>query len=297
MPDDSSSSAQQNGRTFWSGLRTLLFGDDGEATLREEIEEAIESHEGEPPRLGDLSPIERQMLRNLLHFGESTAGDIAVPRGDIIAVPSTTGFADLVAAFAEAGHSRLPVFEGSLDSCIGMVHIKDVFTLQVTGAEPPPDIRSLIRTPLFVPESMGVLDLLARMRSNRVHLAIVVDEFGGTEGLVTIEDVVEEIVGEIEDEHDEEMPGMLILLEDGVWDADARTELDEVAETIDARLADVEEDVDTLGGLASVLAGHVPKPGEILRHPSGWRLEVTDSDARRVNRLRLHAPEETALRE
>jgi CBS domain containing-hemolysin-like protein len=297
MADDSINGARSNGRNFWSGLRTLLFGDDGEATLREEIEEAIDSHEGEVPQVGDLSHVERQMLRNLLHFGESTAGDIAVPRGDIIAVPSTIGFAELVAAFADAGHSRLPVYEESLDSCIGMVHIKDVFTLQVSGAEPPSDISALVRTPLFVPESMGVLDLLARMRADRVHLAVVVDEFGGTEGLVTIEDVVEEIVGEIEDEHDEEMPGMLIPLEDGIWDADARAELEEVAETIDARLADVEEDVDTLGGLAVVLAGHVPQMGEIIHHASGWRLEVTDSDTRRVNRLRLHAPEEGAFSE
>ena len=297
MPDDSSIGAQPNGRSFWSGLRTLLFGDDGETTLRDEIEEMIESHEGEIPAVGDLTPVERQMLRNLLHFGERTADDISVPRGEIIAVPNTISFAELVAAFAEAGHSRLPVYEGSLDACIGMVHIQDVFTLQVSGATPPDDISSLIRTPLFVPESMGVLDLLARMRSERVHLAIVVDEFGGTEGLVTIEDVVEEIVGEIEDEHDEELPGMLIPLEDGIWDADARAELEDVAEELDARLAIVEEDVDTLGGLAVVLAGHVPRLGEIVEHPSGWRLEVTDSDSRRVNRLRLHAPPEGALTE
>ncbi|HEY0446040.1 MAG TPA: hemolysin family protein [Allosphingosinicella sp.] len=295
MADDSSSGAQQNGRTFWGGLRTLLFGDEGEATLREEIEEAIESHEGEAPAVGDLTPIERTMLKNLLHFGESTVADIAVPRGEIIAVPSTASFEQLVSAFAEAGHSRMPVYEGSLDSVIGMIHLKDVYTLSVTDAEPPADIKTMIRTPLYVPESMGVLDLLARMRAERMHLAIVVDEFGGTEGLVTIEDVVEEIVGEIEDEHDEEMPGMLIPLEDGIWDADARAELDDVAETIDVRLGDVEEDVDTIGGLALVLAGHVPQLGEILYHPSGWRLEVTDCDARRVSRLRLHAPRENAL--
>jgi CBS domain containing-hemolysin-like protein len=294
---DEPGSAPTNGRTFWGGLRTLLFGDEGEGTLREEIEEAIESHEGEAPIVGDLSPIERQMLRNLLHFGESTVSDIAVPRGDIIALPATASFAETVTAFAEAGHSRLPVYDGSLDSVIGMIHLKDVFTLQVTGAEPPADIRTLCRTPLYVPESMGVLDLLARMRAERMHLAIVVDEFGGTEGLVTIEDVVEEIVGEIEDEHDEEMPGMLIPLEDGIWEADARAELDEVAETIDARLANVEEDVDTLGGLALVLAGHMPKMGEILEHPSGWRLEVTGCDSRRISRLRLHAPAEAALTE
>ena len=298
MADDDAAAAPTESRTsFWRGLRTFLFGEENEATLRAEIEEAIESHEGEPPAVGDLSPIERQMLRNLLHFGESNVADIAVPRSDIVAVPSTIAFADLVRAFAEAGHSRLPVYEESLDSVVGMVHVKDVFALQVAGAEPPADLSGLLRKPLYVPESMGVLDLLARMRAERVHLAIVVDEFGGTEGLVTIEDVVEEIVGEIEDEHDEEAPGLLIPVEDGIWDADARAELEEVAEMIDARLGTVEEDVDTLGGLATVLAGHVPRQGEILEHPSGWRLEVTDSDARRVTRLRLHAPEEGALSE
>ena len=297
MPDDSSTTAPASGGSFWKGLRTFLFGDDGETTLRDQIEEVIESHEGEPPAVGDLSHVERQMLKNLLHFGERTADDLAVPRGEIIAVPSTISFEALVAAFAEAGHSRMPVYEGSLDSIVGMIHMKDVFALRVSGAEPPQDLSSLYRTPLYVPESMGVLDLLARMRAERVHLAIVVDEFGGTEGLVTIEDVVEEIVGDIEDEHDEAPEGMLIALEDGIWDADARAELEEVAATIDARLADVEEDVDTLGGLALVLAGHVPQPGEIVEHPSGWRLEVTDGDTRKVNRLRLHPPAETVLSE
>jgi CBS domain containing-hemolysin-like protein len=297
MDEDSSSTAPESGGSFWKGLRTFLFGDEGEATLRDQIEEAIESREGEKPAVGDLSHVERQMLRNLLHFGERTADDLAVPRGEIIAVSADISFEALVAAFADAGHTRLPVYEGSLDTVVGMIHLKDVFQVQVSGAEPPQDISSLLRTPLYVPESMGVLDLLARMRAERVHLAIVVDEFGGTEGLVTIEDVVEEIVGDIEDEHDEEPEGMLIPLEDGLWDADARAELDDVAETIDARLGNVEEDVDTLGGLATVLAGHVPQQGEMIQHPSGWRLEITDGDARRVNRLRLHAPEQTALTE
>jgi CBS domain containing-hemolysin-like protein len=295
VPDDEDSSTPEGGHSFWRGLRTFLFGEESEATLREEIEEAIESHEGEAPAVGDLSPIERQMLRNLLHFGESTVADISVTRGDIIAVSSDISFEDLAAAFVDAQHSRLPVYQDSLDQVIGMVHVKDVFTVQMSGAVPPADISELFRKPLYVPESMGVLDLLARMRADRVHLAIVVDEFGGTEGLVTIEDVVEEIVGEIEDEHDEEASQMLTLIEDGIWDADARAELEDVAELIDARLAAVEEDVDTLGGLATVLAGHVPQTGEILEHPSGWRMEITESDSRRVTRLRLHAPEEKAL--
>jgi CBS domain containing-hemolysin-like protein len=290
MEDDSR--GVQDGRTFWSGIRTLIFGDNGESTLRDEIEEAIESREGEVPGVGDLSHVERQMLLNILHFGEKNAGDVAVPRGDIYAVPATASFAALIAAFAEAGHSRMPVFEESLDTVIGMIHVKDAFAVQVGETPPPDDIRTLMRTPLYVPESMGALDLLARMRAERVHLAIVVDEFGGTEGLITIEDVVEEIVGEIEDEHDEEMPGLLIPIEDGLWDADARAELEDVAEAIDARLGVVEEDVDTLAGLAYLLAGRVPETGAMLEHPSGWRLEVVDSDSRRVRRLRLHPPEE-----
>src|SRR3954470_10628354 len=135
MEDDSPGT--QDGRTFWSGIRALIFGDNGEATLRDQIEEAIESREGEVPGVGDLSHVERQMLVNILHFGEKTAGDVAVPRGDILAVPSTIGFEALVTAFAEAGHSRMPVFEDSLDTVIGMIHVKDVFAVQNGGGGAP----------------------------------------------------------------------------------------------------------------------------------------------------------------
>ena len=289
--EDDSPSAPQEGRSVWSGLRSFLFGE-SESTLRDEIEEAIENREGEVPSASDLSHVERQMLLNILHFGEKNAGDVAVPRGDIYAVPAGTSFEGLVAAFAEAGHSRMPVFEESLDTVIGMIHVKDVFAVQVGEEAPPEDIRTLMRTPLYVPESMGVLDLLARMRADRVHLAIVVDEFGGTEGLLTIEDIVEEIVGEIEDEHDEEASALLVPAGDGVWEADGRAELEEVAEAIDARLGLVEEDVDTLGGLAFILAGCVPRVGAMLDHPSGWRIEIVEADTRRVRRLRLHPPVE-----
>ena len=275
---------------LWRGMRALIFGDDGETTLRHQIEEAIDDAEGERPISGDLSPHERQMLRNLLHFGDCTAGEVAVTRGDIIAVPDTISFDKLEAAFADAGHSRLPVYARSLDHVVGMIHIKDVF---VAARDPSVDrsISALLRTPLFVPESMGVLELLARMRAERMHLAIIVDEFGGTEGLVTIEDVVEEIVGEIEDEHDEEETSSLVMLEDGVWEADARVELDELAATVDPRLASPDDEVDTLGGLVFLLAGHIPAEGECVQHPSGWRLEALDSDSRRIIRVRLHAPD------
>ena len=230
------------------------------------------------------------MRRNLLHFGERTAGDICVTRGDIISVPSTISFDELVNAFAEAEHSRLPVYGESLDEVIGMVHIKDVFTASI---DPTRDrsLTTLMRSPLFVPESMGTIDLLARMRAERVHLAIVVDEFGGTEGLVTIEDVVEEIVGEIEDEHDIEEVGLLTLLDDGLWEADARLELEELQRTVDPRLTAEDDEVDTVGGLTFLLAGRLLRPGESVLHPSGWRLESADADARRIKRVRLHAPD------
>jgi CBS domain containing-hemolysin-like protein len=278
------------GSRLWRGMRALIWGEDSEQTLREEIEEAIDEAEESHPVAGDLTPVERQMLRNLLHFGDETAGDICVTRGDIISVPSTIAFEDLVKAFAEAEHSRLPVYGESLDEIIGMVHVKDVFAAMIDESRDR-SIQALLRTPLFIPESMGVIDLLARMRAERVHLAIVVDEFGGTEGLVTIEDVVEEIVGEIEDEHDTEQAGLLTRLDDGVWEADARIELEELAETVDARLTWEEDEVDTLGGLVFLLAGHIPERGESVLHPSGWRLEAVDSDPRKILRVRLHAPE------
>ncbi len=286
---------EDSGSRLWRGMRALIFGDDGETTLRDQIEEAIDDADETRPVAGDLSPHERQMLRNLLHFGDETAGDICVTRGDIIAMPSTISFDNLIRAFADAGHSRLPVFGESLDEIVGMIHIKDLF-VAMNDATRDRAIQAMLRNPLFVPESMGVIELLARMRAGRMHLAIVVDEFGGTEGLVTIEDVVEEIVGEIEDEHDdiEEVGGMLAKLDDGLWEADARIELEELAATVDARLTWEEDEVDTLGGLVFLLAGRIPAQGETVTHPSGWKLEAVDSNPRRILRVRLHAPE-TAL--
>ncbi len=278
------------GTGLWRAARALIFGGDREPTLRDQIEDAIDEADESSPEPGDLSSQERVMLRNLLHFGDRTAGEVAVTRGDIVAVPDTISFDQLEAAFAEAGHSRLPVYGESLDHVIGMIHMKDVF---VVSRDPARDrsINGLMRTPLFVPESMGVLDLLARMRGERMHLAIVVDEFGGTEGLVTIEDVVEEIVGDIEDEHDEAEANRLVMLDDGLWEADARLELDELAEAVDVRFANEEDEVDTLGGLIFLLAGRIPAKGECVVHPTGWRLEAVDSDPRRILRVRLHAPE------
>ncbi len=304
MPEGDSSSSPQNGPNrsgeddsgaprIWRGIKALLFREETDQSLRAQLEEVIDDHEdsgsaGDRPESGDLSHVEREMLRNLLHFSEHDVDDVAVPRGDIIAVAEDSSFDGVVQLFAEHGHSRMPVYRGSLDEIIGMIHIKDVFAIIATGKEAPADWTSLMRQPRFVPQAMGVLDLLAEMRATRTHLAVVLDEYSGTDGLVSIEDLVEEIVGEIEDEHDDEPEAMLTPLEGGLWDADARAELGDVAKIIDPALAEVDEDVGTLGGLAFVLAGEVPQAGQILRHDSGWRIEIVEGDDRRVTRLRLH---------
>jgi CBS domain containing-hemolysin-like protein len=294
-------SSSEGGR-IWRGLKALLFGTEEGTSLRQELEDVIEQYDGEDapkPVEGDLVPVERQMLKNMLHFSQHTADDVAVPRADIIAISQGATFAELMALFVECGHSRIPVYEDTLDHITGMIHIRDAFAILARGEAHPEMLHGLIREPIYVPQSMGALDLLAEMRAKRTHLAIVLDEYSGTDGLVTIEDLVEEIVGDIEDEHDDAPEAMLVPLEGGMWDADARTELDDVAEAIDPKLAEVDQDVDTLGGLAFVIAGKVPVVGDCLMHEaSGWRIEIVDADTKRVSRVRLHPPvareEETA---
>ena len=286
-----------NDGRIWQRLKTMFFGRDHEPTLREQLEEAIAEHEEDSDDAdqsdngGDLTAVERTMLRNLLHFSEHRVDDVMVPRSDIVAIDESAGFADCIAAFAEHGHSRLPVYRDTLDSIIGMIHIKDVFAVLASNEQPPESLEAFIRQPRFVPQNMSVLALLDEMRRTRTHLAIVLDEYSGTEGLVTIEDLVEEIVGEIEDEHDEEPEAMFTQLSPAMWEADARAELDDLAEAIDPNLSEVEEDVDTLGGLAFVIAGQVPDVGQMLTHEaSGWKLEILEADEKRVTRIRLFAP-------
>ncbi len=280
---------------IWRSIKALLFGDEEDNSLRAKLEEVIDEHESEngtgEEASSDLSPVEREMLRNLLHFSDNRVDDIAVPRADVIAIEESAPFCRFVEIFSEHGHSRIPVYRENLDNIVGMIHIKDIFAIVAKGGPPPTDITPLLRQPRFVPESMGVLDLLADMRANRTHLAIIFDEYNGTEGLVTIEDIVEEIVGEIEDEHDEEPVPMIVPLKDGVWEVDARAELDDIGKEIDANLAEIDEDVDTIGGLSFVLAGRIPSTGEKLDHPSGWKLTILEADDRRVTKLRLVPPD------
>jgi CBS domain containing-hemolysin-like protein len=287
----SASKSEGDSSSLWKTIRGVLFGDGSEPTLREQIEEVIDEADGDagPATAGsDLATVERQMLRNMLRFGERTVDDVAVPRRDIIAISDEATFEQAIALFAEADHSRLPVFRGqSLDEVVGMLHVKDLFGILARGETPPKSLSSLLREPLYVPQSMGAMELLVEMRARRTHLAIVLDEYGGTDGLVTIEDLVEEIVGEIEDEHDDAPEELLIAQDDDSWIGDARIELDELATRLDPVFGDVDEDVDTLGGLAFVLAGHVPQTGEMLVHAGRWRIEILEADERRVTRVRL----------
>ena len=306
MADSPSSAGDaESSGGLWPVIRKALGLGEGARSLREQLEEVIDEHEdgnghAEPApanggdakgrNRGDLTALERQMLRNLLHFSEHDADDVAVPRGEIVAVEASIAWEELVAAFSEHGHSRMPVYRETLDQVIGMIHIKDVFPFLADNRPPPLDWTVLMRQPLYVPQKRGALDVLADMRARRVHLAVVLDEFSGTDGLITIEDLVEEIVGEIEDEHDETPAELIVPIGEGMWDCDARAELEDVAKLVDPRLGEVEEAVDTLGGLAFVLAEAVPPVGAMLEHPSGWRIEVTGGDETHVTRLRLHAP-------
>ena len=292
---DNSWSGQRDGRAFSSFLKRFsqaLRGRHGD-TIRESIEEVIEESERQNP---ELARRERVMLANLLKFGELRVDDVKVPRADIVAVDETISICELVAKFREAQHSRLPVYRETLDDPIGLVHIKDVVGLGELGPDgimrwPDVPIAQVKREILVAPPSMPASDLLVKMQATRIHLALVIDEYGGTDGLVSIEDLVEEIVGDIGDEHDVEEAPQLKKLPDGGYEADARVDLDDFTEQTGFTLQadEAEEDVDTLGGLVVSLVGRVPQRGEIVSH-GGFEFEVLEADPRRIKRLRLRPP-------
>jgi len=235
------------------------------------------------------------MRLRLQEFEQARVEDAMIPRADIVAVEVETGFDDLIAIFAKATHSRLPVYRDTLDNPIGFVHIKDVVgEIARDGQNAKKPLERIARNTLIVPPSMPLADLLVKMQATRIHLAIVVDEYGGTDGLISLEDLVEEIVGEIEDEHDGATP-MLTVRGTGVWEVDARMEIEDFAEEtgIDLELADFEDDIDTLGGVAFALAGRIPERGEVLQHPNGTDFEIIDADSRRIRRMKLRKTEAT----
>jgi CBS domain containing-hemolysin-like protein len=291
-----------------SWLERLLarFGLGEEPDLREVIEDALARSSGG----GDsFSAQERGMLLNILRFGKLTVEDVMVPRADIIAVDEQITIDELMRVFRQAEHSRLPVYHETLDDPRGMIHIRDLMSWITTAAESSEgadlhlgavDLKrsvgaiNITREILYVPGSMTVLDLLLRMQLSRRHLALVVDEYGGTDGLVSIEDLIEQVVGEIEDEHD--VADEPLIKEDprlGLV-ADARMPVEDLEQHLGLELVspEQEEDIDTLGGLVFSLAGRIPARGELVRHPNGIEFEVLDADPRRIKKLRIHLPQE-----
>jgi CBS domain containing-hemolysin-like protein len=252
-------------------------------SVRETLEDLIEQ------RNDALQPIddhERSLLSNILRLRDQTADDVMVPRADINAIDVRASLQEIVKLVQETGHSRYPLFRETLDDAIGLVHIKDVLLLQ--ASDKPFSLQRIMRRVLYVSPSIRVLDLLLEMRQKRTHMALVVDEFGGVDGLVTIEDLVEQITGEIEDEHERAAEPDFIEYPDGVIEADARTPLAEMEARLGPLLDEEDrEDIDTLGGLVFFLAGRVPSRGELIRHPSGLEFEVVEADPRRIKRLRL----------
>jgi CBS domain containing-hemolysin-like protein len=275
------SSSDFQAQSLWAKLKAILIPPD--TNLRESLEDVLEEEAGNDE---SLTGEELHMLRNLLGFKDVRVEDVMVPRADITAVDEKTSLEDLGGLFTESGHSRLPVYKQSLDYPIGMVHIKDLVVM-LAGKAPKVPLKALIRDILFAPPSMPALDLLLRMQASRSHMALVVDEYGGTDGLVTIEDLIEEIVGEIEDEYDDQDGPQILTRSGDILEAQARLPIDQLEEKLGITLVDEDEDIDTLGGLVFTLAGRVPQRGEMIIHKNGIEFEVRDADPRRIKTLRI----------
>jgi CBS domain containing-hemolysin-like protein len=304
-------SHEPHGESLFERIKVAL-GIKAAPSIRDDLEDALE-HTGADAESG-FSPEERAMLRNILSLRGKRVDDVMVPRADIVAVPLDIALADLLTVFQTAGHSRLPVYGETLDDPKGMVHIRDfvawiasraaiaakkgrrakgveelalgTIDLKTTLAS----VKSLVRNVLFVPPSMPAIDLLAKMQTTRTQLALVIDEYGGTDGLVSMEDIVEIVIGDIEDEHDEDDVEMITPAGPGLYTADARADLDDVASAIGipVKTDEIEADVDTLGGWLVTLAGRVPVRGEIVQGPGLLEFEILDADPRRVKRVRIH---------
>jgi len=310
--------AREGFKTWLARLLRALFGWKP-GSIRDDLEIVLEAASGET----GFSPEERAMLANILDLRERRLDDVMVPRADIVAVQQDITLGELVKVFEGAGHSRLVVYNDTLDEPIGMVHIRDLIAFmahcaavdgQPNGKRTKPvpaglDLKAInlslslastniVRKILFVPPSMPAIDLLAKMQATRIHLALVIDEYGGTDGLVSIEDIVEQIVGDIEDEHDGAESPDVVPQSDGSFLADARAGLEDVTATIgpDFDVGEVADEVDTLGGYLVVQVGRVPVRGELMPGPRGFEIEVLDADPRRVKKVRIYRGKDRSTR-
>jgi len=319
VPVPRAAEAARNGASWFARMLRALFGWKP-GSIRADLQVVLEAGAGGET---GFSPEERAMLKNILGLRERRVEDVMVPRADIVAVQQDILLGDLVKVFEGAGHSRLVVYNDTLDDPIGMVHIRDLIAFMASRAavresvnrrrkKPFPaglDLKAvdlsislssadIIRKILFVPPSMPAIDLLAKMQATRIHLALVIDEYGGTDGIVSMEDIVEQIVGDIEDEHDEvEMPAA-VRQPDGSFLADARAHLEDVGHIVgpEFNVGKVAEEVDTLGGYLVLQVGRVPVRGELVPGPAGFEIEVLDADPRRVKRVRIYRGKERSGR-
>lgn len=270
-------------RSLRGMLRTIGIGGNGDASLEDDLRELIEQH----PDGAQMDSEERALLLNLVKFGDLRVGEVMIPRADIVALDMKSDIQDVIDVFQREFHSRIPIYREALDHVIGMVHIKDL--LKYWGKEDALRLEDVVREVMFVPPSMPVADLLLNMRTRRLHMAMVIDEYGGTDGLVTIEDLVESIVGDIEDEHDEEEGDLIVEISADVLETDGRAPSVEVESKLHVDLlpAEQDEDVETIAGVVAALAGRVPQRGEVIQHPHGVEFQVLQADARRIRRLRI----------
>jgi CBS domain containing-hemolysin-like protein len=298
MSDDPSSTNGLGKQSFWKRWGPKLRNKETSAGLdpaellreREQSGETIERNQ-------------KDMIVKAASFDRLAVRDVMVPRADITAVEADTNLGDVARMFADHQHSRMPIYSENLDTPLGFIHVKDILALLTPAMDGSVKAKAdelilprLKRDLLYVPMSMKLPNLLLQMRAKRCHMALVIDEYGGTDGLVTIEDLVEEIIGDIDDEHDDLESELIVDSGNGVWDADARVELDVFSARagVDFALEDLEDDIDTLGGLVFALAGRVPPRGEILQHPTGYDFEVIDADPRRIKRVRIRSAKAVA---
>ena len=286
--------SDQPRQQFLRRLRQRLLGRSSEHSLRDSIAELVQEAADTPQQPGVLPELDRQeraMIANVLRLRGTTADDVMIPRADIVAMPVDVTLDQALEQIRREGHSRIPVYREQLDDIVGMVHIKDLFAY--AGRPEAFKLEAIVRTPLMVAPQIPVLDLLLQMRQARLHLALVVDEYGGIDGLVTIEDLVETITGDISDEHDEEDKPLVTERPDGTLDLDARLPVEQFEQRVGPVLTGVEReaDIDTIGGLIFSLAGRVPSRGEVVTHASGLEFRVLDADPRRIRRMRVRLPQ------
>ena len=289
-PADKSLRTRISRAGLFERLRTRILARPHEPSVRESIAELVQEAADAvalPGHAPELDRQERALIANVLRLRGTTADDVMIPRADIVAMRMDVTLDDALLQIRREGHSRLPVYKDQLDDIAGMIHIKDVFSY--VGRPDAFQLEAILRRPLLVAPQIPVLDLLLQMRQARMHLALVVDEYGGIDGLVTIEDLVETIVGDISDEHDEIAGPMVTERGDGSLDMDARLPVEDFEHRMGQTLTEDEReaDIDTIGGLVFTLAGRVPAKGEVIRHPSGIEFRILDSDPRRIRRLRV----------